>query len=89
MHARDLPGRPGSHGCIGVFDEAMQNRVYGIPEKPVLLDAKKLYNWAVGENDYEGDSGGLELLEDAPVVEVAGDNPRYISTSFFSALSRK
>lgn len=89
IHARDLPGRPGSHGCVGVFAEDMQNRVYGIPEEPVLLDAKKLYTWAVGENDYEGDSGGLELLEDAPVVEVAGDNPRYISTSLFSALSRK
>ena len=31
IHARDLPGRPASHGCIGVFDEAMQHRVYGVP----------------------------------------------------------
>jgi len=77
IHARDLPGRPASHGCIGLFDEAMQKRVYGIPEKPVLLDAEKLYTWAVGEDEYEDDTGELELLEDGPVVEVTGDNPRY------------
>ena len=77
IHARDLPGRPGSHGCIGVFDEAMQERVYGIPEHPVLLDSEKLYQWAVGENEYEDDTGEMELLEDGPVVEIAGDNPLY------------
>lgn len=89
IHARDLPGKPGSHGCIGVFDEAMQNRVYGIPEKPVLLDARKLYDWAVGEEEYEDDSGALELLENGPVVEVTGDNPTYRSRSFFSFLAKK
>lgn len=89
IHARDLPGKPGSHGCIGVFDEAMQNRVYGIPEKPVLLDARKLYDWAVGGNEYEDDSGELELLENGPVVEVVGDNPKIKSSSFFSFLSKK
>jgi hypothetical protein len=81
IHARDLPGRPGSHGCIGVFDEAMQNRVYGIPEEPVLLDAERLYQWAVGENEYEDDSGEMEELEDGPPVEITGDNPKY-KTSF-------
>ncbi len=49
IHARDLPGRPASHGCVGVFDEAMQHRVYGVPDKPVLDDAKKLYAWTIGE----------------------------------------
>jgi hypothetical protein len=78
IHARDLPGKPASHGCIGVYDEMMQNRMYGIPQQPVLVDAKKLYDWAVGENEYEGDSGHLELLEDGPVVEVTGKNPEYI-----------
>ncbi len=82
IHARDLPGRPASHGCVGVYDETMQNRMYGIPEKPVLDDARKLYEWAVGENDYEDDSGELELLEDGPIVEVTGDNPKYRSTPF-------
>ena len=52
IHARDLPGRPASHGCVGVFDEAMQHRVYGVPDKPVLEDAKKLYAWTIGEDAY-------------------------------------
>lgn len=89
IHARDLPGKPGSHGCIGVFDESMQNRVYGIPEKPVLVDAKKLYDWAVGEDEYEEDTGELELLEYGPVVEVVGDNPRRRDPSFLSFLAKK
>jgi hypothetical protein len=88
IHARDLPGRPGSHGCIGLFDETMQNRVYGIPERPVLLDAEKLYSWAVGEDDYEDDTGALEELEDGPVVEIIGDNPKY-TTPFLSFLAKK
>jgi hypothetical protein len=78
IHARDLPGRPASHGCVGVYDEVMQNREYGIPEKPVLKDSEKLYNWAVGADEYEDDSGELELLENGPVVEVIGENPQYI-----------
>lgn len=79
IHARDLPGKPASHGCVGLFDEAMQNRMYGIPQKPVLVDSKKLYDWAVGENEYEDDTGNLEELEDGPVVEVIGSNPRYLA----------
>jgi hypothetical protein len=75
IHARDLPGKPASHGCIGVYDEMMQNRMYGIPRDPVLIDAKKLYDWAVGEDEYEGDSGNLELLEDGPIVEITGETP--------------
>ncbi len=77
IHARDLPGKPASHGCVGLFDEGMQNRVYGIPEKPVLIDSQKFYAWAVGENEYEDDSGHLEELEDGPAVEVRGANPIY------------
>ncbi|KAF0221744.1 MAG: ErfK/YbiS/YcfS/YnhG family [Geobacteraceae bacterium] len=89
IHARDLPGRPASHGCVGVYDEEMQNRVYGIPEKPVLLDSEKLYSWAVGEDDYEDDTGELEELEDGPVVEVAGENPRYLSAPLFPRLVKR
>lgn len=77
IHARDLPGRPASHGCVGLFDEAMQNRVYGFPDEPVLLDAEKLYEWAVGEEEYEDDTGELDELEEGPVVEIAGANPIY------------
>ena len=88
IHARDLPGRPASHGCIGVYDESMQNRQYGIPEEPLLRDSEKLYAWAVGEEDYEDDTGELELLEDGPVVEVTGENPRYQKKSFFASLKK-
>lgn len=77
IHARDLPGKPASHGCVGLYDEGMQNRVYGIPAKPVLLDSEKFYAWAVGANDFEDDPGTLELLDGAPVVEVRGTNPEY------------
>ena len=77
IHARDLPGRPASHGCIGLFDEEMQNRMFDTPEKPVLKDSQRLYAWAVGEDEYEDDPGNLEELEDGPVVEVIGQNPIY------------
>ena len=77
IHARDLPGRPASHGCVGLFDEAMQQRVYGFPDEPLLLDAEKLYEWAVGEEEYEDDTGEQDELEDGPVVEIAGTNPVY------------
>ncbi|MBJ6726788.1 L,D-transpeptidase [Geomesophilobacter sediminis] len=78
IHARDLPGKPASHGCVGLYDEGMQNRVYGVPTQPVLLDSEKMYEWAVGENDFEDDPGSLEEIEDAPMVEVRGSNPRYM-----------
>jgi len=78
LHARDLPGRPASHGCIGLYDEEMQKRVFNTPDNPVLLDSQKLYTWAVGEDDYDDDTGNLEELEDGPVVEVRGTLPRYL-----------
>lgn len=78
LHARDIPGRPASHGCIGLYDEEMQNRVFGTPEKPVLIDSQKLYQWAAGEGDYGEDSGESEELEDGPTVEVRGSLPRYL-----------
>jgi hypothetical protein len=77
IHARDLPGRPASHGCVGLFDEAMQKRVYGFPDEQVLLDSEKLYDWAVGEDEYEDDAGEQEELEEGPVVEIVGTIPVY------------
>jgi hypothetical protein len=62
-----------------LFDEEMQERVYGTPTDPVLIDSWKLYDWAVGENEYEDDTGEAEELEDGPVVEVIGQNPRYVA----------
>lgn len=81
LHARDLPGRPASHGCIGLFDEEMQKRMFDTPEKPVLLDSQKLYDWAVGEAEYGDDFGEIDELEDGPVVEVRGELPRYLDKS--------
>ena len=78
LHARDLPGRPASHGCIGLFDEEMQKRTFDTPQKPVLKDSQKLYAWAAGEEEYEDDSGTAEELEDGPIVEVRGGLPRYL-----------
>jgi len=78
LHARDLPGKPASHGCIGLYDEEMQLRVFGTPQKPVLLDSQKLYEWAAGEEEYEDDNGEAEELEDGPIVEVRGSLPRYL-----------
>ena len=78
IHARDLPGKPASHGCVGLYDESMQKRVYGVPEQPVLLDSKRFYDWAVGESEFGADSGGIENLANAPIVEVRGENPRYL-----------
>jgi hypothetical protein len=77
IHARDLPGKPASHGCVGLYDEEMQNRVYGTPKEPVLLDSQKFYAWAVGEEDFEDDPSDLEEIEGAPVVEVRGEIPHY------------
>lgn len=81
LHARDLPGRPASHGCIGLFDEEMQKRVFDTPQNPVLLDSQKLYEWAVGEAEYGDDFGELDELEDGTVVEVRGMLPRYLDHS--------
>ena len=81
IHARDLPGRPASHGCIGVFDEAMQHRVYGVPDKPVLEDAKKLYAWTIGEDAYREDDGTQRLLADGPLIEIVGELPKYLAQS--------
>jgi hypothetical protein len=81
LHARDLPGRPASHGCIGLFDEEMQKRVFATPEKPVLLDSQKLYEWAAGESEYGDDYGEIDELEDGPMVEVRGGLPRYLDWS--------
>jgi hypothetical protein len=59
----------------------MQQRVFGTPERPVLLDSEKLYEWAVGEAEYGDDYGELDELEDGPVVEVRGGLPRYLERS--------
>ena len=54
----------------------MQHRVYGVPDKPLLDDAKKLYIWTIGEALYAEDDGTQRLLPDGPPVEIAGELPK-------------
>lgn len=75
IHARDLPGRPASHGCIGLFDEKMQQRTFKMPGKPALLDSQKLYAWAVPDSEYGDDDGSLQQLSNGPLLEVRGSLP--------------
>ncbi len=72
IHGRDLPGIPASHGCIGLYDEAMQNQCYGRPRDPVLADARRLFEWVIGSTP---DRGGLQALPDGPRVRVIGETP--------------
>jgi hypothetical protein len=81
IHARDLPGRPASHGCVGLFDEPMQNRMFDNPQKPKLHDSKRLYEWAVICDENGEDTGELELVTYGPVVEIVGSNPNRLSAS--------
>lgn len=77
IHARDLPGRPASHGCVGLFDEKMQLRTFDTPRNPVLLDAQKLYAWAAPDDEHGEDDGSFQELEYGPVLEIRGTLPVY------------
>jgi hypothetical protein len=79
IHARDMPGKPVSHGCIGVYDEQMQKRVYGVPARPVINDAARLYRWVVDEDENEADDGSMTLIADGPTVEIKGELPEYLA----------
>lgn len=68
IHGRDLPGYPASHGCIGLYDEEMQVQYYRDLSKPVLMDAKKLYRWVVGNRH----TGGMQNFR-GPRVVIMGE----------------
>ncbi len=72
FHGRDLPGYPASHGCIGLYDEDMQNKVYNYPANPELEDARKLFEWAVPTLP---EKGGLYDLENGPKVLIISRPP--------------
>jgi hypothetical protein len=72
IHGRDLPGYPASHGCVGLYDEAMQVRFYGEPKDVALDDARRLFEWAVGSL-LEGASARENL--EGPWVRVVGRAP--------------
>jgi hypothetical protein len=79
IHSRDLPGRPVSHGCVGLYDEEMQHRTYGVPEKPVLNEAKILYAWIIGPELFAADDGSQKLLAVKVPLEIFGDLPKRLS----------
>lgn len=72
VHGRDLPGHPASHGCVGLYDEAMQRQVYGQPREPWLADARRLYEWVIGD---VRDDGRLVEIE-GPRLLIIGREPR-------------
>lgn len=74
IHGRDLPGYPASHGCIGLYDETMQNEQYGIPKDPELNDAKRLFEWVLG-GEVEDDK--VILLPQGPRVHIIGQAPEH------------
>jgi len=39
---------PGSHGCIGLYDESRQEEKYGVPKESEVNDAKRLFEWVLG-----------------------------------------
>lgn len=85
IHGRDLPGYPASHGCIGLYDEEMQNEYYGAHDRkvygknyhpltePYLQGAKLLYQWVV---DPRSDPGTLHELRNGPKVLIIGRPPQ-------------
>lgn len=72
IHGRDVPGYPASHGCIGLYDEEMQRDYYDSPKTPVLTDAKKLYEWVVGDRE---DSGAFHRIDYGPRIRITGEPP--------------
>ena len=59
----------------------MQHRVYGVPDKPVIEDARKLYAWTIGEAAYGLDDGTQQLIPNGPIIEITGDLPKYLAKS--------
>lgn len=72
LHGRDLPGFPASHGCVGLFDEEMQQKYYRFPREPQLQDARALYEWAIGARE---DKGIFTWLKNGPRVRIIGESP--------------
>jgi len=65
IHGRDIPGYAASHGCIGLYDEAMQKKYYRNPRTPEMEDARRLFEWVISP---ARDDGKYHLLADGPPV---------------------
>jgi hypothetical protein len=74
IHGRDIPGYPASHGCIGLYDEEMQKDYYGVPKEPVLMDAKRLSEWAIAPVE---DDSKFHDIDGGPKMSVIGRAPAY------------
>lgn len=74
IHGRDVPGYPASHGCVGLYDEEMQKRYYRHPVFPLLTDARKLYEWVVGELP---DPGSFTPMKEGPRVRIIGEEQEW------------
>jgi hypothetical protein len=72
IHGRDLPGYPASHGCVGLYDEPMQQKQYGIPKDPEVNDAKKLFEWVLGG---ETEEEKVIQLSNGPRLQIIGEAP--------------
>lgn len=73
IHGRDMPGYPASHGCVGLYDEAMQKKYYKLPRAPEMEDARKLFEWAILPLT---DDGKFHILKRGPVVRIIGGTHR-------------
>jgi len=69
IHGRDLPGYPASHGCVGLYDEAMQRKHYKVPRNPEMEDSRRLFEWAIAPRT---DDGKYHLLTEGPRVRIVG-----------------
>lgn len=73
IHGRNMPGYPASHGCIGLYDEPIQQEQYGIPKDPELNDAKRLFEWVLGG---EAEDDRVISLPQDPRVHIIGEAPK-------------
>jgi len=71
LHGRDLPGFPASHGCVGLYDEEMQQKYYHFSQPLQLQDARTLYEWVVGEKE---DRGTFTWMKNGPRVRIIGES---------------
>ena len=72
IHGRDLPGTPASHGCVGLYDEEMQKKYYGVPRHPRLDDARRLFEWVIGATNHDA---GTIPVNDGPILLIIGTTP--------------
>jgi len=71
IHGRDMPGYPASHGCVGLYDEAMQKKYYKVPRTPEM---RTRGNSSSGHIPPRG-RREVPLPEGGAVVRIVGGTP--------------